>query len=182
MKKVSNNKILLRPGDMLFTKVGLQGELQPHRREDGGRGRWTNWDDRQGDLTLMGGHSWRQIWLISGASHGGGSCRAAVNGPASTEPVGRHGIQKSGVGKEKFWKTEESNTVVKQCVETKWRKKTAILESSLIRFLYYTLITSGIIVMLPKKKLIFGEKRKTMKPMQFLLKQGGPLICGLCGK
>lgn len=32
----------------------------------------------------------------------------------------------------------------------------------------YILITSGIKVMPVKKKLIFGEKRKTVKSMQFL--------------
>lgn len=72
-------------------------------------------DNRLGSLTLMDGHSWRQIWLISGVFHWEVACSSAINGPASTTPVGKYRSQKSGVGKEKVWKTEESNTVAKCC-------------------------------------------------------------------
>lgn len=63
-------------------------------------------DNLQGNLTLMDGHSCRQIWLILGGFHWGRTCSSALNGPAFAKPVGKYRIQKSGVGKEKVWERE----------------------------------------------------------------------------
>lgn len=52
-----------------------------------------------------------------------------------------------------------------------WLKKTRYSgkhSDMLFKIPNYILITSGIKVMPVKRKLIFGEKRKTVKPMQFL--------------
>lgn len=57
----------------------------------------------------------------------------------------------------------------------------------LLKIPNYILITHGITVTPAKRKLVFGEKRKTMKPTQFLqlvalLKPLGSPIRGLYGK